>query len=136
MSLRDSLATLLVAGLFCALPGLAAAQDAKAAAVTCPATITAAGSAHSFERISVYNGTPGGQEYELAPDESSGQRGNITQKWILSGYRSMKIFLRCRYSGTKVVRTRDLPSPIQSCTFRFNMDNKGKITGKSEVECR
>ena len=38
------------------------AQDAKAAAVTCPATITAAGSAHSFERISVYNGTPGGQE--------------------------------------------------------------------------
>jgi hypothetical protein len=131
MSSRDSLAAMVVACcLFFGLSGQAAGQGA----VTCPATIP--GSVHTFERISVYNGNPGGQEYELAPDESSVRKGKVTQRWKLSGYRSMNIFLRCRYRGTAAVLTRDLPAAIQSCVFRFSMDSKGKIFGKPEMECR
>jgi hypothetical protein len=127
-----------------------AQQSKSAAAILCPANITVNESAepipgwtitpsktqHAFERISVYNGKSGGQEYDLAPDDEKRQRNRITQIWMLKGYRSMNIFLRCRYRGTSAILMMDLPPRIETCTLRFTIDSKSQIVGESEMECR
>jgi hypothetical protein len=89
-----------------------------------------------FERISVYNGTAGGKEYDLAPDDQKKEGGNTVQVWKLAGYRTMKIFLRCRYHDTEVTLSADLPASIESCQQTIRLDTKGKITGKSAMACR
>jgi hypothetical protein len=125
-------------------------QSKSAAAIVCPANITVNESAepipgwtitptktrHAFERISVYNGRSGGQEYDLAPDDEKRQRNRITQTWMLKGYRSMNIFLRCLYRGTSAVLTMDLPPRVETCALRFTIDSKGQIVGESEMDCR
>src|SRR5215472_6356485 len=79
-----------------------AQQSKSAAVIVCPANITVNESAepipgwaitpsktqHAFERISVYNGKSGSQEYDLAPDDEKRQGNRITQTWMLKGYRS------------------------------------------------
>jgi hypothetical protein len=126
-------------------------QAAKGAApILCPAAITVDESAapapgwtastsktqHPFERISVYNGKSGGQEYDLAPDDEKRQGNRITQTWMLKGYRTMNIFLRCRYRDTSAVLSMDLPPRIETCVLRFTLDGKGRIAEKSDMECR
>jgi len=88
-----------------------------------------------FERISIYNGKNGGQEFELAPDDQTEEHNRITQIWRLGEYRSMNIFLRCRYSGTQVVLSKDVPDSFKTCTFTFESDKRGKITGASSFVC-
>lgn len=99
---------------------------------TCPATHAQ----HPFDRVSIYNGKQGGQEYELAPDDDKKVGVKVTQKWSLKDYRSMNIFLRCRYQGTDAVISKDIPSNIQTCTFVFNISPKGAITGGRGFVCR
>jgi len=130
---------------------IAGAQDKSvASSVVCPANITVAESVapisgwtgapakaqHSFQRISVYNGTPGNQEYDLAPDDEKEKGTRITQTWDLKAYRTMNIFLRCRYHDTSVVLLRDLPPDLTACTLRFSLNAKGDIVGDSSMECR
>jgi hypothetical protein len=86
--------------------------------------------------ISVYNSKSGGQEYDLAPDDEKRQENRITQTWMLKGYRSMNIFLRCRYRGTSAVLTMGLAVRIESCVLRFTADNQGRVSGESDMECR
>jgi hypothetical protein len=106
-------------------------------ALTCPATLPAGqGVAHEFERINIYNGKPGGEEYDLAPDDETRAGGKITQVWFLKDYRSKGIFVRCRYRGTNAVTTLDAPAKYQKCSFTFEMDKKGNITGKPEFLCK
>ena len=100
--------------------------------ITCPA----ANAGHPFDRISIYNGKQGGQEYELAPDDEKKVRSKVTQSWILKDYRSMNIFLRCRYQGTEMVVAKDIPANIQTCTFAFDISPKGQITGGRSFACR
>ena len=107
--------------------------------LTCPATMTAAGAtgaAHEFERINIYNGKSGGEEYDLAPDDQTEAGRKITQVWMLKDYRSMPIFVRCRYRGTNAVTTLDVPAKYQKCTLTFEMDKKNTIIGKSEFSCK
>jgi hypothetical protein len=123
--------------LLLALPDVLAAQTPTA--LTCPATLTpsgAAGAAREFERINIYNGKSGGEEYDLAPDDQTEAGRKITQTWFLKDYRSMPIFVRCRYRGTTAVTTVDVPAKYQKCTFSFEMDKKNAIAGKSEFSCR
>jgi len=129
------------------LPALA---QKSVAALSCPEKLTvtetvtpvegwkASGgkSDHAFERVSVYNGTAGGQEYDLAPDSQSQMSTHVTQTWNLKDYRSMNIFLRCRYHDTAAVLIRDVPAGIQACTFTFTSEKKGDFLGKSAVTCR
>ena len=129
---------------------LFAAAAATGAAAVCPPVLATVETAqpvpawngttvrakHAFERISVYNGKAGGQEFELAPDDQKQEGSRITQTWNLKGYRSMNVFLRCRYHDTAVVLFRDLAPDIATCTLRFAIDGRGGITGKSEMECR
>ena len=115
--------------LICASLASATAND-----VTCPATIGQA--KHPFDRVSIYNGKSGGQEYDLAPDDEKQVRGKVTQSWFLKDYRSMNIFLRCRYQGTEEVFSKDIPANIATCTFVFDIDRKGNITGGRSFACR
>ena len=111
------------------------------APLTCPATLNPAGAngqgvARQFERINIYNGKPGGEEYDLAPDDQTQAGSRITQVWFLKDYRSMAIFVRCRYRGTSAVTTLDVPAKYQKCTFTFEMDKKNNITGTPEFSCK
>jgi hypothetical protein len=115
-----------------ALAGLAFAEQP----VHCPATISAGGEQHSYQRISVLNGKPGGQEYDLAPDASQVRNQRVTQTWYLKDYRDMPLFLRCHYTGTREVRHLDLPSPLATCRQSFNLDKRGNLSGPYEMECR
>jgi hypothetical protein len=99
-------------------------------------TVTPSKTQHAFERISVYNGKSGGQEYDLAPDDEKRQGNRITQVWMLKGYRTMNLFLRCRYRDTSSVLTMDLQPRLETCVQRFNADNKGRVAGESEMQCR
>lgn len=141
---------LLCAGAAALLLAPAYAQPNPTGAVVCPAVLavteTAAPAAgfnaapekvqHAFERISVFNGQPGGSEFELAPDGQKQEGARVIQTWALKGYRTMNIFLRCRYHDTSVVLWRDVPPGVETCTLRFTADSRGRITGKSEMECR
>jgi hypothetical protein len=91
---------------------------------------------HPFERVSIFNGTPGGKEYELAPDLQNQMGRNVSQNWNLKDYRSMNIFLRCRYHDTAAVLFRDVPAGLQTCTFTFTSEKKGDFIGKSSLTCR
>jgi hypothetical protein len=119
--------------LLLALPSALAAD--RPAPLACPATITGQGAAREFERINIYNGKPGGEEYDLAPDRETEAAGKITQSWLLKDYRSMEIFVRCRYHGTTAVKTLDVPAKYQKCTFTFQLDKQNNITGKSAFSC-
>jgi hypothetical protein len=90
----------------------------------------------SFERVSIYNGKDGDKEYDLAPDDQKEQGKKIVQKWNLKGYRTMNIFMRCRYRDTSAVLSRDLPPDLQTCTFAFEMDAKGNFMGKPVFGCK
>jgi hypothetical protein len=90
---------------------------------------------HKFERVSIYNGKSGGQEYELAPDDEKKTAAKIVQTWNLKDYRSMPLFLRCRYRDTSVVLVSDLAPALTTCTFTFTLDRSGNFLGKSVVQC-
>ncbi len=122
----------------------------SAAALSCPEKLTVTETAapvegwkaadgkseHAFERVSIYNGTAGGQEYDLAPDTQSQASTRVTQTWKLKDYRSMNLFLRCRYHDTAMVLYKDIPAGLQVCTFTFTSERKGDFLGKSALTCR
>ena len=137
--------------LICATPSRGTAQQQPASKeIVCPAILevnesilpipgwntTPARQQHKFERISIFNGTPGDKEFELAPDDEKQQGTRVTQTWSLKDYRTMNIFLRCRYHDTPVVVYKDLPAEIRTCTLRFSTDKKGTIIGQSDMICR
>lgn len=89
-----------------------------------------------FERVSIYNGKEGEKEFELAPDDQKEEKSTVVQTWRLKGYRTMNIFMRCRYRGTAAVVSADVSPAIETCTFTFEADKKGRITGKAKASCR
>jgi hypothetical protein len=93
-------------------------------------------SEHPFQRVSIYNGTAGGQEYDLAPDGEKNVAGKIIQTWNLKDYRIMNLFLRRRYHDTSATLFMDVPASYTSCTFTFTLDKKGVFVGKSNLLCR
>ena len=124
----------LFAALFMLVSPIALAADTPAP-IACPAALTGQGAARDFERINIYNGKPGAEEYDLAPDRETQAGGKITQSWILKNYREMSIFVRCRYRGTDAVKTLDVPAKYQKCTFTFQLDKQNNITGKPAFSC-
>jgi len=99
-------------------------------------TVAPAKTEHSFERISVYNVGAGGQEFDLAPDDQKEKGKKITQTWKVKDYRSLKVFMRCRYSGTSVALLHELPPEVTSCTLRFTDAPAGIVAGESSMDCR
>lgn len=88
-----------------------------------------------FERVSIYNGQPRGQEFELAPENQQEVQGRVSQTWNLKGYRSMNIFVRCRYSDTRVILVADIPSYDETCSFNFAKMESQK-EAKPTFQCR
>ena len=135
---------------FLVLVAAATAVSGRCQTVACPETITVTESAdatggwhsasarsdHRFERVSVYNGKQGAEEYDLAPDDEKTSGRATIQTWYLKDYRSMNLFLRCRYHGTSVTLDKDLPAPLETCTLTFELRKDGTITGKSTALCR
>ena len=131
---------------------LAQAQSKSAATppLTCPETLksydtattvtgwTSAGgqSEHAFERVSIYNGTAAGEHSDLAPDDEKNTAGKIVQTWKLKDYRSMNIYLRCRYHDTSATIFADVPVSYTICTLTFTLDKQGNLLGKSSLLCR
>ena len=99
---------------------------------------TAAGgeSEHAFERVSIYNGTAAGEHFDLAPDDEKNTAGKIVQTWNLKDYRSMNIYLRCRYHDTSATIFKNIPATYTTCTFTFTLDKQGNFLGKSNLLCR
>jgi hypothetical protein len=118
--------------------------------VTCPASIkvtetvapvngwksSTATVERRLERVSIYNGKPGGDEYDLAPDNQQEKGKKFTATWNLKGYRTMNIFMRCRYRDTAAVLWMDLPATLQTCTFSAELDAHGDTTGTPTVVCK
>jgi len=127
----------LAAVLLLAAQSILSSQSAPAPTpLTCPASIKDAKSEHKFERPSIYNGTPGKEEYELAPDDTQTQGKQIRQTWNLADYRDMNLFVRCRYLSTKEVVVENLPAPLMTCIFSFR-DMPGNQPVASPVfECK
>lgn len=127
-----------------------AQQKQTSTPVVCPTNITVAETTapepswsvapakteHSFERVSVYNVGADGQEFDLAPDDQREKGKKITQIWKVKDYRSLKVFMRCRYSGTSVVLLRELPPEITTCTLQFTYVGAGIVAGESTMDCR
>jgi hypothetical protein len=90
---------------------------------------------HDFERVSIYNVDKEGREYDLAPDDEARTAGKIVQAWKLKDYRSMKIFLRCRYHDSTVVLYTEALAVLTRCTLTFALDKNGNFIGKSDLLC-
>jgi hypothetical protein len=142
---------LLAAGLLIAAQSILLSQNAPAVTpLTCPATIavTAAPSAvtpwraetakseHKFERPSIYNGTPGKQEYDLAPDDTQTAGKRVRETWNLADYRDMTLFVRCRYLGTPATVVTNIPAPIKTCVFSFQNVAGNQPVASPAFECK
>jgi hypothetical protein len=115
-----------------------AAPAQPAGAFTCPATFTVtepAKSEHAFQTVKIYNGNPGKEEYDLRPDDESKKGKSVRLTWVLKDYRSMNLFARCFYYDTKETVTKDIPAAVQKCTLTLQLDAKGTIFGKSQMQC-
>jgi hypothetical protein len=142
----------LIAGLFLAGQLILSSQSAPSPMpLTCPASITVietaslaspwqaegAKSEHKFERPSIYNGSPGKQEYELAPDDTEQQAVSkrVREIWKLADYRQMNLFLRCRYSGTAATVVTNIPGPLKTCVFSFQ-NGSARPASPPAFECK
>jgi hypothetical protein len=136
-----------------AVPTLLSQSVTDTTAFACPATITIGESAappwrmevakdpgkkglHKFLRPSIYNGTPGKEEYDLAPDDEQTQGRRVRQSWKLSDYRDNNLFLRCRYAGTGATLVVNLPLPLKTCTFTFQNTGSNQPIAAPEFSCK
>ena len=142
---RLTVVSLILSGAIAAL-----GQSSSPISLTCPSAVKVTETAapidgwkssstpreHNFERVSIYNIDKEGREYDLAPDDQAGTGGKVVQSWKLKDYRSMKIFLRCRYHDTAAVLYTEAPAALTRCTFTFALDKNGSFIGKSDLVCR
>jgi len=142
---------LLAAGWLLAAQSILSSQSAPATTpLTCPASIAVTGTAsaaapwqaesakseHKFERPSIYNGTPGKQEYDLAPDDTQTTGKRVRETWNLSAYRDMNLFLRCRYLGTPATVVTNIPAPLKTCVFSFQNVGGNQPVASPAFECK
>lgn len=132
---------------------LSSQAPAPAPRFTCPATITitetpsappsnqapwqaeAAKSEHKFVHPSIYNGNPGKEEYDLAPDDEQTQGKQIHQSWIAANYRTMNLFVRCRYAGTSATLVANLPPALKTSNYTFQNMGGNQPAGAPSFEC-
>jgi hypothetical protein len=142
---------LLAAGLLLAAQSILSSQSATAPTpLTCPVSITVTAAAsvsapwqaesaksdHRFERPSIYNGTPGKQEYDLAPDDTQTAGNRVRETWKLADYRDMNLFLRCRYLGTPATVVTNIPAALKTCVFSFQNVAGNHPVASPVFECK
>jgi hypothetical protein len=91
---------------------------------------------HRFLRPSIFNGTPGKEEYDLAPDGQHVKGNHVEQVWTLTDYRDRGLFLRCRYQGTQVTLSVEIPPPFKTCSFSFRNLSGNQPVSSPVFECR
>jgi hypothetical protein len=126
------------------------AASGQNAAFDCPASITVSETAaapdgwsaesgsskHRFQMPKIYNGKPGGEEYELKPDGQKTAGKKTIFLWKLSDYRDLNLFVRCVYHGTPATVTADIPAALKTCTATLELSPKGDVIGRSEMACK
>jgi len=134
-------------------PILAAAQSGQqpySGVLICPAKIAVEESASPvsgwliepgsqqrlFERISVFQVSPQGQEFDLAPDSEKRSGSIISQTWSIAENPSMKFMLRCRYRYTLVTLKKEIPAGVRACHLKYAGSANGAVSGPSEMSCR
>jgi hypothetical protein len=136
-SMSSSSRLSLAAVLLLTAQSILSSQSAPAASpLTCPASIKAVKSEHKFERPSIYNGTPGKQEYELAPDNTQTQGKQVRETWNLADYRDMNLFVRCRYLGTAATVDTNIPAPLKTCIFSFHNVSGNEPVASPVFQCK
>jgi hypothetical protein len=127
-----------------------AVAGAQTASFACPAALTvsetaaapdgwaveAGSSKHRFQMPKIYNGKPGGEEYELKPDGQKTVGKKTIFLWKLSDYRDLNLFVRCVYHGTPATVTADIPAALNTCTATLELSPKGDVIGRSEMACK
>ncbi len=150
MSLSKSTLLVVVALAIAGVLDLGGGQtsEPREPSIGCPAMVTVSETAvpiagwsfhsdeahHRFERISVLN-KDAGREYDLAPDGEKKSGTKVNQTWNLQAYRDLPLFLTCRYQGTSVTLSRELPKSVNTCTQTITVDKSGSITGQSSMSC-
>ena len=84
----------------------------------------------------IYNGKPGGEEYELKPDGQKTVGKKTIFLWKLTDYRDLNLFVRCVYHGTSATVTADIPASLTTCTATLELSPKGDVIGRSEMACK
>lgn len=127
------------------------AQASDSIPLSCPASIQVTSAAapiagwqstgveekYTLAKTSIFNvDKPGGQEYELAPDQTTQHSQHVVEIWHLDGYRTMKIYLRCFFKNTQVATTREIPAGIQSCQLDFDLDKLAHVSGAPHISCK
>jgi len=126
------------------------AASGETAAFACPASITVSETAaaldgwsaepgsskHRFRMPKIYNGKPGGEEYELKPDGQKTVGKKTIFLWKLSDYRDLNLFVRCVYHGTPATVTANIPAALTTCTATLELTPKGEVIGRSEMTCK
>lgn len=132
------------------LSGLCGTAGLFAQPVACPVTLPVSERATAPEgwkseektqtrallRLSVFNVDAKGTEFDLAPDASKSTPAGTEQAWILSGYRDMKLVVRCHYRNTEATITRELPATLKECRQTIQLDAKGTILKIATAGCR
>jgi len=125
------------------------ASQSAGSALSCPPSVTVSETAtaaegwsvrtakvkRSFERVSVFN-KDSEHEYDLAPDGDKHEGSKVSQTWNLNSYRTLPLFLACRYQGTDVVLVRQILESVATCTQTFQTDRSGRVAGRSTMACR
>jgi hypothetical protein len=126
------------------------AASGETAAFACPASITVSETAaapegwsaepgsseHRLRMPKIYNGKPGGEEYELKPDGQKTAGKKTVFLWKLSDYRDLNLFVRCVYHGTPATVTADILPALTNCTATLELTPKGEVIGRSEMACK
>ena len=119
-------------------------------AFACPVTITvsetaaatdgwsaeAGSSKHRFQMPKIYNGKPGGEEYELKPDGQKTVGKKTVFLWKLTDYRDLNLFVRCVYHESSATVTANIPTALTTCTATLELSPKGDVIGRSEMACK
>lgn len=91
---------------------------------------------HALQTAKIYNGNPGKEEYDLAPDDDVKQGKSALLTWIVKDYRQMNVFVRCFYFDTKATITANIPPAINRCSVTLEMTANGTIVGKTQMKCQ
>lgn len=126
------------------------AQQPSSSVLTCPAKIAVEESASPmpgwmlepgsaerlFERISVFQVSAQGQEFDLAPDSTKRSGPIVSQTWNITEHPSMKFMLRCRYRNTLVTLKKEFPAGVLACHLKYTGSANGSVSGAAEMICR
>jgi hypothetical protein len=124
-------------------------EHPAATEISCPAVLLTSESAmapsgwtaesakigRTFLRISVFQRSSIGREFDLAPDSTTNKGSVFEQNWAVPHDAPLKTYLRCRYKDTEATATTELGQGIKECSFTFRADSHGAVVEPKQARC-